>query len=170
MRNKPVKILIIVLLAATILLLLSAWWMATFLMMGKRQTLDEAMAWQTNHYDTSFYQAIEKTDYTVTGHEGYILHTELLRNPEPTGKYIILSHGITDNRFGSLKYVRMYLDFDYNCIIYDLRGHGPNQADIRKYCASRRRRQLRCEEKHCRTYQSCASLPQSNYPFPCGIR
>ena len=50
----------------------------------------------------------------------------LLRNPEPTGKYIILSHGITDNRFGSLKYVRMYLDFGYNCIIYDLRGHGEN--------------------------------------------
>ena len=126
MRKNSLKILLFVLLAAVILLLLAAIWLPTFIMTGKRQTLDEALLWQSEHYDASFYQDLEKTGCTVTAHEGYTLHAELLRNPEPTARYIILSHGITDNRFGSLKYVRMYLDLGFNCIIYDLRGHGEN--------------------------------------------
>lgn len=102
--------------------------MAGFTMSGSRQTLDEAMKWQSEHYDTSFYQNLEKQDYTVAGSYGYILHAQLLKNPEKSSKYIIISHGYTDNRIGSLKYAKMYLDMGFNCIIYDLRGHGENEA------------------------------------------
>ncbi len=102
-------------------------------MTGRRQTLDEAMQWQSEHYDTSFYQTTEKTDYTVSGADGYVLHVQLLKNPEPTDRFIILSHGYTDNRIGSLKYVKMYLDLGFNCIIYDLRGHGENEPAFTTY-------------------------------------
>ena len=115
---------VIVLLIAGICYVL--WWLPSFIMTGKRQTLEEAFAWQTEHYDTSFYEQLEKVDYTVAGYEGYVLHVELLKNPSPTGKYVIISHGYTDNRMGALKYVPMYLDLGYHCIIYDLRGHGEN--------------------------------------------
>ena len=40
-------------------------WLPTFIMTGKRQTLDEALKWQSERYDTSFYESIDKTDYTV---------------------------------------------------------------------------------------------------------
>ena len=126
-KNKLLKALIIILAVVIILFFAAAIWMASFVMTGKRQTLAEAMAWQSAHYDTSFYEDLEKTDYTVTGFGGYILHARLLRNPVPTDKYVILSHGITDNRFGSLKYVPTYLALGYNCVIYDLRGHGENE-------------------------------------------
>ena len=86
-------------------------WMASFIMKGKRQTLEEAMAWQSEHYDTSFYDRAEKTDYTVAGFQGYELHVQLLKNPQPTDQYVIISHGYTDNRCGALKYARIYLDF-----------------------------------------------------------
>ena len=46
---------------------------------------------------------------------------------------MILSHGYTDNRMGSLKYAEIYLDQGFNCIIYDLRGHGENAADFTTY-------------------------------------
>ena len=82
------------------------------IMTGKRQTLEEAFTWQTEHYDTSFYDGLEKVDYTVEASEGYRLHAELLINPCPSTKYVILSHGYTDNRIGSLKYASMYLDVD----------------------------------------------------------
>ena len=121
------KTIIIILLILLILGLITAWLLAGFTMTGKRQTLDEALQWQSEHYDTSFYQTLEKTDYTVSGADGYTLHVQLLKNPEPTNRYIILSHGYTDNRMGSLKYAGMYLDLGYNCIIYDLRGHGKNE-------------------------------------------
>lgn len=104
-----------------------------YIMTGKRQTLDEARKWQEEHYDVSFYDGLEKHDYTVKSYDGYTLHAQLLKNPVPTDKYIIISHGYTDNRFGAVKYVQMYLDLGFNCIIYDLRGHGENESTFTTY-------------------------------------
>lgn len=123
-------IVIVILLALVICLTL---WLPSFVMKGKRQTLREAFKWQSDHYDTSFYKTLKKKDYTVKGDQGYVLHVELLKNPKVSYKYIILSHGYTDNRMGSLKYVKMYLQLGYNCIIYDLRGHGENASTITTY-------------------------------------
>ena len=110
-----------------------AFWLPSFIMTGKRQTLDEAFAWQTDHYDTAFYEGLDKSGYIVTGLEEYELHVELLKNPYPSSKYVIISHGYTDNRMGSLKYVQIYLDLGFNCIIYDLRGHGENESTFTTY-------------------------------------
>ena len=101
--------------------------LARYVMKGRRQTLSQAIKWQSEHYDLSFYEPLAKTDYTVNSFDGYELHACLLKNPVPTDKYIIISHGHTDNRYGSLKYVKMYLDLGFNCVIYDLRGHGENE-------------------------------------------
>ena len=105
----------------------------SLVMTGKRLTLDESMAWQSGRYDTSFYDDLEKTDYTVTADDGYELHVEFLKDQNPSDKYVIISHGYTDNRIGSLKYARMYLDLGFNCIIYDLRGHGENEETFTTY-------------------------------------
>lgn len=100
--------------------------LAAYSMGIRRQTLEQARAWQAEHYDISWYDAMEKWDYTVTCRDGYILHVQRLVNPAPTDRYIILSHGYTDNRIGSLKYARIYLDLGFQVILYDLRGHGEN--------------------------------------------
>ena len=121
MKRKLIIIIIIILL---VILALFIVWLPTFLMTGNRQTIEEAFAWQTDHYDTSFYEELKKTDYTMETSDGYVIHAELLENPEPTDDYVIISHGYTDNRMGALKYVPMYLKLGFNCIIYDLRGHG----------------------------------------------
>lgn len=126
-----------------VVVFLGSLWLAAFAMTGRRQTLEEAMAWQAERYDTSFYEALEKTDYTVASFDGYVLHAQELRNPVATERYVILSHGYTDNRFGSLKYVPLYLDLGYNCIIYDLRGHGENEKTFTTY-GMREGRDLAC--------------------------
>ena len=117
-------IVIIICAVLVVLLAVLIWVMPSLTMTGHRQTLDEAFAWQSDHYDTSFYGQLEKTPYTVTSDDGYVLHAEMLRNHEPSTDYVIISHGYTDNRMGALKYVPTYLGLGYNCIIYDLRGHG----------------------------------------------
>ena len=51
MKNKMVKIIIII---VTVLLILAAafvWWLPSFVLTGKRQTLEEAFAWQSERYD-----------------------------------------------------------------------------------------------------------------------
>lgn len=108
--------------------------LASFVMSeGRRQTLQEAMEWQSAHYDASFYQRLEKTDYAVPAHGGYVLRVQELRNPNPTDNFVILTHGYTDNRIGSLKYVPMYLELGFHCVIYDLRGHGENAPTFTTY-------------------------------------
>lgn len=125
--------MIIIILIIAALIVGAMFWLAGFVMTGKRQTQKEAMTWQSEHYDTTYYDPLEKEEYTVEGNEGYILHVEFLKNPESSDKYIILSHGYTDTRYGTLKYVKMYLDLGYNCIIYDLRGHGDNESTFTTY-------------------------------------
>lgn len=133
-QKKAVRILIFVIL---FVLLVApgalALWLASFVMTGKRQTLDEARKWQSAHYDISFYDETPKDVYTVTCRDGYVLHAEYLHAPESGGRTVILSHGYTDNRIGSLKYARMYLELGYDCLIYDLRGHGENESTFTTY-------------------------------------
>ena len=106
---------------------------AGFSMGIRRQTLEQARAWQEEHYDLSWYDPLEKTDYTVEAEDGYVLHVLFLRNPSPADRYVLISHGYTDNRFGALKYAKMYLDLGFNVIVYDLRGHGLNEPAFCTY-------------------------------------
>lgn len=131
--NKMLKIILIIVCILLVLFMALVCWLPSVVMMGSRQTLEEAFAWQTEHYDTSFYDTLKKTDYTVAGSDGYILHAELLDNPKHSTEYVIITHGYTDNRFGALKYVPAYLDLGFNCVIYDLRGHGENERTFTTY-------------------------------------
>lgn len=133
-------IIVCILLAA---FLLFAFWLPSYVMTGQRQTLEEAFRWQSERYDMTFYEEAKKTDYEVTGFEGYTLHVQLLENASPGGKYIILSHGYTDNRMGSLKYAKMYLELGFHCVLYDLRGHGENAQDFTTY-GIREAKDLKC--------------------------
>ncbi len=131
--RKMIKILIVIICILAACFIAFSLWLPSFVMTGKRQTISEAWEWQSSHYDTSFYNDLKKTDYIISGYEGYELHAQLLENPEHTDKYIIISHGYTDNHIGSLKYVSMYLELGFNCVLYDLRGHGENAKDFTTY-------------------------------------
>ena len=107
--------------------------LASYVVNGKRQTFEEALNWQSERYDTSFYDETEKEDYTVQGDEGYLLHVQLLKAPEESSRYMIITHGFTDNRMGALKYARFYRELGFNCVIYDIRGHGENEKTFTTY-------------------------------------
>ena len=117
-----VVLIIVVLIAAGFLI-------ARLTMAVKPCTLEEARTWQEEkeHCDLSWYDSMEKADYTVTSYDGYILHAQFLKSPGDTNRYVIISHGNTGNRFGSMKYAKMYLEQGFHVIVYDLRGHGLNE-------------------------------------------
>ncbi len=128
-----VTVIISVILVLVVIVLLLGRMLAAYSMQIRRQSLEEARAWQADHYDISWYDGLEKKDYTVKSEDGYVLHVQRLVNPIPSTRYIILSHGYTDNRFGSLKYTKMYLDLGFQVILYDLRGHGENEPTFCTY-------------------------------------
>ena len=131
--GKRMKIVVTVVVILVVLLCVFMLVAAHFVMNGKRPTLQEAWEWQSARYDTSFYKELQKTDYIVAGHDGYELHVELIQNPNPTDRYVIFTHANTDNHIGSLKYVPLYLELGYNCILYDMRGHGEGKPTFCTY-------------------------------------
>ncbi|MBR6229348.1 MAG: alpha/beta hydrolase [Eubacterium sp.] len=126
-------IISIIVVAAFILLFLILNTMAAIVTKGNRKTLEEGYERQKSRYDTTYYDVLEKTDYVIKGYMGYKIHVQFVKNSEPTDKYMILTHGYTDNRFGTLKYAWIYLELGFNCIIYDLRGHGLNRRTHTTY-------------------------------------
>ena len=77
------------------------------------------------------FDKYDKTDYKIEGEGGYILNSSFVstEHTRGTGKYVIVAHGHTSCRFGSVKYVNSYIKLGYSCIIYDSRGHGENVPD-----------------------------------------
>ena len=146
----PILIAVIVLLALLALLAALGFALAAYSMGIRRQTLEQARVWQAEHYDISWYDALEKQDYTVSSYDGYRLHVQRLKNPAPTRRYILISHGYTDNHIGSLKYTKMYLELGFNVILYDLRGHGENEKTFCTY-SIRESRDLDALIRDCRS-------------------
>lgn len=124
------SILAIVLIVIFILFIGLSYGLCYYATHVKRQSFEEALAWQKDHYDTSFYDPLEKVDYKITSYDGYIIPVQLLKNPVPTDKYMLITHGHTDNHYGMLKYTKMYLDYGFNVILHDLRAHGENVKTI----------------------------------------
>ncbi|MBR1685745.1 MAG: alpha/beta hydrolase, partial [Clostridia bacterium] len=126
-------VIFIVVLVLLVLLMALGFVLAKYALSIRRQTLEEARKWQSEHYDISFFDKLKKEDYTVESYDGYQLHVHFLHNPASSQRYVLLSHGYTDNHLGSLKYTQMYLDLGFNVILYDLRGHGENAPTFCSY-------------------------------------
>ena len=77
------------------------------------------------------YDKLEKEELRIESYDGYGLNAFFVPAAEESDKYVIISHGYTYNRYGSLRYLHMFRDFGYNCLIYDDRGHG---ANVRTKC------------------------------------
>ena len=91
------RILIISLSIIIIFAVVLSLFAASSIVAGEHQTYEESLQWQSEHYDTSFYSTVEKNDYKVEGQDGYILHAEYLKCPAASDKYVIITHGYTDN-------------------------------------------------------------------------
>ena len=136
------KYAIIAIIVIAALIIGAGIFMSSFITGGRRQTREEARAWQNERIDTGWYDLVGKSTYTVPGFEGYELRCQLLINPKATDDYVIISHGYTDNMMGDLKYADLYMDLGFNVLIYDLRGHGENEPSICTYTV-RERKDLR---------------------------
>ncbi|MCR4611337.1 MAG: alpha/beta hydrolase [Lachnospiraceae bacterium] len=83
------------------------------------------------------YGIIEDYDYAnpkVHISEGSFAPEKYKNNGGPDNcngqKFVIISHGYTYNRHGSIKYAAPFRKNGYNCIVYDNRRHGENEKAL----------------------------------------
>ncbi|RFU62299.1 alpha/beta hydrolase [Peribacillus saganii] len=78
------------------------------------------------------YESLPKKELTVPSKFGYDLHCEFVE-PHTTNKWVIICHGVTENRFNSVKYMNLFLKRGFNAVIYDHRRHGKSGGTHSSY-------------------------------------
>ena len=126
------KAILIIMIVITVIMILFSIVMARQLSFPKGLSLEEEMQWAKSNNVWGNLENYQTQTYTVEGMDDYIIHCELVSTAETfaANKYIIISHGYNSNRYGAAKYVPVYIELGYNCVIYDLRSHGENEPTV----------------------------------------
>lgn len=82
--------------------------------------------------DTKAFEQLPKREILIPSHFGYHLKA-LVVEPHRTNKYVIFCHGVTENKFNSIKYMNLFLERGFNGIIYDHRRHGESGGKTTSY-------------------------------------
>jgi fermentation-respiration switch protein FrsA (DUF1100 family) len=74
-----------------------------------------------------------KEDFVVHALDGVGLNGWKVRARSPNGDWILLFHGVSDNRTGVLGHAELLLRHGYNVVMMDSRAHGASGGDIATY-------------------------------------
>ncbi|PZX07762.1 hypothetical protein C7437_101884 [Psychrobacillus insolitus] len=73
--------------------------------------------------DEVWYGGVNKTEKWIESKNGYSLKAVFVE-PLKTKNYVIICHGVTENKINSLRFVRMFEKLGFNSVVYDHRRHG----------------------------------------------
>lgn len=73
--------------------------------------------------DEVWYGEVNKTEKWIESKNGYSLKAVFVE-PLKTKNYVIICHGVTENKINSLRFVRMFEKLGFNSVVYDHRRHG----------------------------------------------
>ena len=119
----PIALIIIT--ALIVLLLASSMFFAAKVIYPKVLTLEDTRLSEIENerYDEAEYEQWQRNEFTVSSPFGYEIACAYFPL-EGAQKTVIISHGITWSRFGSIKYMPIFRKRGFNILIYDLRNHG----------------------------------------------
>lgn len=93
----------------------------------KKHTYEEAVEYEKAAGNWGDYDSFKKEPFILKSFDGYELHALFIPSKTPSEKYVIISHGWTYLKTGSVKYVNLFNSMGFNVITYDNRGHGENK-------------------------------------------
>ncbi|MGN7402148.1 alpha/beta hydrolase [Cytobacillus praedii] len=73
--------------------------------------------------DLMEYDGLPKKEVLIPSPFGYNLKAIIIE-PHKNKRFIIISHGVTENKMNSIKYMNLFLERGFNAVIYDHRRHG----------------------------------------------
>ncbi|WP_110927530.1 alpha/beta hydrolase [Bacillus massiliglaciei] len=87
---------------------------------------------EANRINLDDFHSLPKTEWLLLSPYGYTLKC-LCVEPHQTEKWIIICHGITENKMNSIKYMNIFLKRGFNAVIYDHRRHGESGGRTSSY-------------------------------------
>lgn len=103
-------------------------------MFMKKKTDDEILERETREGRLTLdeVQSIQKEDITIQSKFGYPIKGWFVKGTEKN-RFIIISHGVTQNKLNSIKYMKLFLKRDWNVLLYDHRRHGETGGKTTSY-------------------------------------
>ncbi len=74
-----------------------------------------------------------KEDFSVRARDGVELSGWKIHSASPNGDWVLLYHGVGDNRTGTLGYAEFLLRNGYSLVMMDARAHGASGGDMATY-------------------------------------
>lgn len=78
------------------------------------------------------FHKLPKREILIDSPFGYLLKA-IVVEPHHTNRYVIISHGVTENKVNSIKYMNLFLERGFNAVIYDHRRHGESGGKTTSY-------------------------------------
>jgi alpha-beta hydrolase superfamily lysophospholipase len=84
--------------------------------------------------DTSFAVThSQREDFDVRADDGVLLHGWIVRPPNPNRSWVLLFHGVSDNRVGMIGQSEILLRAGYSVVMMDARAHGASEGSMATY-------------------------------------
>jgi alpha-beta hydrolase superfamily lysophospholipase len=131
MRRRLIRIALILLLFPPLLAGLAGWLVAPAYIHPIRRELTPDLIREA---DASFAEVhAYREDFTVRAPDGVTLRGWKVIPPQPNGSWVLLFHGVADNRVGAVGQSGFLLRAGYSVIMMDARAHGASDGPIGTY-------------------------------------
>jgi uncharacterized protein len=131
MGRRLIRIALILLLFPPLLAAVAGWLFAPAYLHPLRRQLTPDLIREA---DASFaVSGSHREDFDVRAPDGAILRGWIVRPPRPNGSWILLFHGVADNRVGVVSHSEFLLRAGYSVVMMDARAHGQSGGPIATY-------------------------------------
>ncbi|MGH9701742.1 MAG: alpha/beta hydrolase, partial [Candidatus Acidiferrales bacterium] len=134
--RRVAKIAVLTVLAALVLSGMAGSWMGGGLVHPQKRELTVALIQQAA--ETVKKANAAREDFDVAAPDGAILRGWKVRPAAANGDWVMLFHGVADNRAGVLPYAEMLLRHNYSLVMMDARDHGQSGGSMSTYGAKER--------------------------------
>lgn len=131
MRRRLTRIALILLLLPPLLAAVAGWLVAPWYLHPIRRELTPDLVREA---DASFAVThSRREDFDVRAPDGVHLRGWKVTPPNPNGSWVLLFHGVADNRVGVIGQSEFLLRAGYSVVLMDARGHGASEGSIATY-------------------------------------
>jgi alpha-beta hydrolase superfamily lysophospholipase len=128
LRRRLIRILLILLLLPPILAGIAGWLVAPDFLHPMRRELTPDLIREA---DASFaHSGGHREDFNVRASDGTLLRGWIVRPDHPNGNWVLLFHGVADNRIGVIGQSEFLLRAGYSVVMMDARAHGASEGQL----------------------------------------
>jgi uncharacterized protein len=131
MRRRLIRILLILLLFPALLSAVAGWMGAPGFLHPEKRALTADMV---RDADVTFAQiGARREEFDVRAPDGAMLRGWKVRAAKANGAWVLVFHGVADNRYGTEEHARMLLQSGYGVVMMDSRAHGASGGEMASY-------------------------------------